>query len=71
MTREDVLRMAREAGHPYPQADADMLERFADLVAAVEREACARLCDAMPASGLPADCAAAIRARQNKEATEN
>ena len=42
-----------------------------DSVIKSEREACARLCDAMPASGLPADCAAAIRARKNKEATEN
>lgn len=53
--------------------DSVALYEASDLEAArrEEREACARLCDAMPASGLPADCAAAIRARKNKEATEN
>ena len=48
MTRDDVIRMAREAGlsneigafgYPYlPE-----LERFAELVAAAEREACKAL----------------------------
>jgi hypothetical protein len=38
------------------------LERFAALVAAAEREACAKVCDGwMHANGN--DCAAAIRAR--------
>ena len=45
MTRADVIRMAREAGddveHTLP-SDLDFLERFADLVAAAEREACAK-----------------------------
>ena len=41
MNREDVIRMAREAGivgHFWPE-----LERFAALVAAAEREACAKV----------------------------
>lgn len=38
----------------------DQLERFAALVAAAEREACARICDEEYEAG---DCAAAIRAR--------
>ncbi len=48
MTRDDIIRMAREAGlsndfghlgYPYlPE-----LERFANLVAATEREACAQM----------------------------
>ena len=74
MTRDDVIKLAREAGddveHTLP-SDLDFLERFAALVAAAEREACAQLveknadvcgpntmlCDA------PRGNAAAIRAR--------
>lgn len=45
MTRDDIIRMAREAGddvdHTLP-SDLDFLERFAALVAATERTACAR-----------------------------
>jgi hypothetical protein len=48
MTNEDIIRMAREARlaehtHPYQlwSASDDGLERFANLVAAAEREACA------------------------------
>ena len=58
MNREDIIRMAREAGciprrHPEYDNDIqvfatpDVLERFAALVAKHEREACARLCDQM------------------------
>ena len=41
MTRDDIIRMAREAGWSYMEAgmDAQRLERFAQLVAAAEREA--------------------------------
>ena len=53
MTRDDIIRMAREAG-AYPAANTDgallfwsesQVERFAALVAAAEREACAKVCD--------------------------
>ena len=55
MTRDDIIRMAREAGMPpveiigdkpvlYPVPDA--IERFAALVAAAEREECAVLLEA-------------------------
>jgi hypothetical protein len=76
MNREEVIELAREAGMallleehageygngtlentPYPE-----LERFAELVAAAEREACAKVCDGWPdydVQGL----AEAIRAR--------
>ena len=58
MDREEIIRMAREAGciprrHPEYDNDIqvfatpDVLERFAALVAKHEREACARLCDQM------------------------
>jgi len=41
MTREDIIRMAREAGaiHYWHLSN---LERFAALVASAEREACAK-----------------------------
>ncbi len=49
MTREDIIRMAREAGFPdYAMGLASenawqKTERFAALVAAAEREACKKL----------------------------
>ena len=48
MTRDDVIRMAGEAGISDTYFDFQMvspedLERFASLVAAAEREACAKL----------------------------
>ena len=50
MTRDDIIRMAREAGFNVEQGyllritgiDED-LERFAALVASAEREACAKI----------------------------
>ena len=53
MDREDIIRMAREAGAMFDHMTwverdlAPVFERFAALVAAAEREACARLCDQM------------------------
>ena len=50
MTRDDIIRMAVEAGGGTPEWDGiwelsgDALERFAALVAAAEREACVELC---------------------------
>lgn len=46
MTRDDIIHMAREAGafielSTTPEKDMYFLERFAALVAAAEREACA------------------------------
>ena len=53
MTRDDIIRMAREAGgyiSELPNGDAWLfddaaLERFAALVAAIEQEECADLCE--------------------------
>lgn len=46
MTRDDIIRMAREAyGDWYPNAVPHELERFAALVAAAEREACAAIAE--------------------------
>ena len=73
MNREDIIRMAREAGG-WKQWEArvmtpQVLERFAALVAAAEREACAKVCeeyqDAVDRHRWPNgyECADAIRAR--------
>lgn len=45
MDREEILRMAREAWQLefIQKSDVSKLERFAELVAAAEREACATL----------------------------
>jgi hypothetical protein len=51
MTRDDIIRMAREAGLldngvlRGATDDSVRVERFAALVAAAEREACAKVCD--------------------------
>ncbi len=43
MTREDIIRMAQEAGaDTLMYWDIEKLQRFAALVAAAEREACAK-----------------------------
>jgi hypothetical protein len=58
MNREDIIRMAREAGCPVagigPMTFDDkqlalMLERFAALVASAEREACIKACEQVTA----------------------
>jgi len=73
MTKDDIIRMAREAGF---FCDADWItyglpgfERFAALVAAHEREACAKVCDEVGSRDSDShawDAAAAIRARGEK-----
>ena len=72
MNREDIIRMAREAGFRDTTTPVvalgvswEQVQRFAALVAAAEREACAKVCDDMDHNGvmIAADCAAAIRAR--------
>ena len=49
MTRDDIMRMARETDclddQHYGSVWADKLERFANLIAAAEREECAKLCE--------------------------
>lgn len=78
MTRDDIIRMARESNLmsvKFSTALEEMwvgqLERFANLVAAEEREACAKVCENMcgpieiynPAYVHYVGCAEAIRAR--------
>ena len=83
MTREEIIAMAREAGFDMSRLPSiraanvygevnDELARFASLVAAKEREACAQVCDGVEngegeTAGLACECAAAIRARCTKE----
>ena len=64
MTRDDVIKLAREAGddveHTLP-SDLDFLERFAAIVAATERTACARHFDVAMRNAVTAEreaCAA-------------
>ncbi len=72
MTRDDIIRMAREAGAMFEHmswVERDLFPvfaRFAALVAAAEREACAKVCEEYD-DGRHANradlCADAIRAR--------
>ena len=68
MTRDDIIRMAREAGFADGVVDIiglDGFANFANLVAAAEREACAELCEETePFYGVM--FAKAIRARSEK-----
>ena len=73
MTRDDIIRLADKAGMmpfamtPRHQSQlAKQLERFAALVAAAEREACAKLIEHLPTKQnfyVRHLCAAAIRKR--------
>ena len=76
MTQDEIIRIAREVfvdidieGLTQPQA----LERFAALVAAHEREACAKVCEEVSIDNyghcdgtIPSACAEYIRARSEK-----
>jgi hypothetical protein len=72
MTKDDIIRMAREAGglncdcclpEPEPHEMQKFIEHFAALVAAYEREVCAQI--AFNAKTY-IEAAAAIRAREKK-----
>jgi len=67
MTRDEIIRMALEAGFADSEGvvhPAYQLEAFANLVANHEREACAKLCEAQGEYGWQ-QYADAIRARGN------
>lgn len=73
MTKDDIVRMAKEAGKVQSGLEFTMpftvLESFANLVAAAEREDCAKICDAAQLFGNSDErwsakcCSEAIRAR--------
>lgn len=81
MTKDDIIKLARKAGWPkeagneLPSTGSMNFERFANLVAAAEREACAKLCDEMEAGAALSALekyrtrfiADAIRARSNHD----
>ena len=74
MTRDDIIRMAREAGMMVPASrdHTERLERFAALVAAAEREACAQVAEE-PYEFTSAEAsriAAYIRARSTTEGAQ-
>jgi len=62
VARDDIIRMAREAHLVMYDYDHPSLERFAALVAAAEREACAKVCEE-PGWNAANWCATQIRAR--------
>ena len=78
MNREDIIRMAQEAGFREPNPhDGCMgiaydyrdssdtgasLERFAALVASAEREACAQMLEAASKTGKIISCTSAAKA---------
>jgi hypothetical protein len=69
MTKEDVIRIAEQAGaHDLANVPGftDFLTSFAALVAEAEREACAKVCNEADRCTHPADLAADIRARGEK-----
>ena len=85
LSKDEIIRMAREAGFETDEAGVWItdgywtkeLDRFAALVAAHEREACAKVCDKYATGGdgsrydmgrldASTSCAAAIRARGEK-----
>jgi len=79
MNQDDIIKMAREAhaslleegkagwlwhDQTTPAEIHAFCERFANLVAAAEREACAKVCDSFQERDVgmqPAECAGAIR----------
>jgi hypothetical protein len=83
MTRDEIIKLAREAdpygelGKLYEMAELtpSTLERFAALVAAAEREACAKVCEQAAEDSergrwtsryAAAECRRRIRARGEK-----
>ena len=82
MNRENIIRLAREAGfvidekarqhqpncifHTHHMID-EGLTRFAALVAAAEREACAKVCERWAGYGIPSSAAAAAAIRSRGE----
>lgn len=66
MNRDDIIRMAKDVGMTgLSLIDVGYLERFAALVAAAEREECAKICDERERANLYGvnECANEIRKR--------
>lgn len=73
MTKDDIIRMAREAGAMFDHMTwverdlAPVFERFAALVAATEREACAQTCEQAGIDGYGTLAAAALIRKRSEE----
>jgi hypothetical protein len=74
MTQDEIIELVQEAGivqfnDGFIDITKAELDKFAKLVAAKEREACAKVCELIDVAAFggerpaPNDCAAAIRAR--------
>jgi hypothetical protein len=69
MTQDEIIEMAVEAGmaKEIAEVNIDIVESFAKLVAAKEREACAKECEhtalRMGSEWMAQHCAESIRAR--------
>ena len=73
MNHEEIIAMAREEGLSFVPDTNSPLARIVRKAVAKEREACAKVCDGVEngegeTAGLACECAAAIRARGQKEA---
>ncbi len=74
VSREEIIKLARQAGAIFGNMEeaaavAPIFERFAALVAAAEREECAKVCEAIDRNGAwvtKAEAAAAIKARSKQ-----
>ena len=74
MNQAEIIAMAKEARISEMGLNIDgsihllgLFERFAALVAAKERDACAKVCLELHSRDTPWGCAMAIRARGTKE----
>ena len=72
MTHEEIIAMAREEGLSFVPDTNSPFARIVRKAVAKEREACAQVCDGVEngegeTAGLACECAAAIRARVQKE----
>jgi len=70
MTQDEMIDLAKQAGWQYAHGESgfEPLWAFAKLVAAKEREACAKVCESIYTNGDGAECwlenaASKIRAR--------
>jgi len=72
VTKNEMIQLAREAGWQYANGDDGYgpLWKFGELVAAAEREECAKVCDDIDEEfaerGRTTWCSAAIRSRGQK-----
>jgi hypothetical protein len=65
MTQDEIIEMAKQAGisENHARGMTLFLESFANLVAQHEREACAKVCEAIGQHNIINQCVDGIRAR--------